>query len=151
MPRLCWVGCTETRAWHPLAPFRVPLPVPQGRLKILECSWVVARQRPHVDARIVASGLRSGLSSTSPLCLAGCCSAWLDSGYMFFVGLLGCGSISHMFHVQVNSGPEVFFPHALQFTRLGFAEWRSVHSRCFSSFFARAESTWKLDTLSTSC
>ena len=37
-PAVLELGCTRSRAWHPLVPSRVPLPVLQGRIKILEYS-----------------------------------------------------------------------------------------------------------------
>ena len=48
------------------------------------------------------------------------CATWLNSGYMSTGGF---GQLSAFFYVEVNSNPEAFFLHSV--------EWRSVHSQCF--------------------
>ena len=99
-----------------------------------------ARQRLHVLASTVALGLCPRTWR---------CSAWLDSGYMFFVGSGGCGVFPHIFYVLVNSCPVVLFSRS-PVQGLALAAWRSAHRRCFSSLFARAVRTRFLDTLATS-
>ena len=56
-----------------------------------------------------------------------CRNAWLDSGYIFCASAWLLNVISHIFYVEVDSNPEVFFLHSL-------AECRSMLSRCFSFF-----------------
>ena len=57
-------------------------------------------------------------------------NAWPHSGYMFLSRLGAFGRFAHFFYVKGNSDPEVGSCPAL----LRFADWRSVHRRCFSCF-----------------
>ena len=66
-----------------------------------------------------------------------CRNTLIDSGYIFCVIVWLLNVISHIFYVEVDSNPEVFFLHSL-------AEWRSMLSLCSSFFGPRRDArTWK--------